>query len=111
MGNLKSELLENLETQFSTFSESEVQEVFKILTFLLTNMSTILTTVKTVEDIVGAGNGATKKELIMNVVQAAVQGGEKVNQTQIQAVSAFIDSTVTTLNKSGILNPPTPIKP
>ena len=73
-----------------------------ILLMILKFLPSVLAAIKGVEDVIGAGNGATKKQLVLNSISSVAAIGEKVDDKNVQAISALIDSTVTTLNSSGI---------
>lgn len=72
-----------------------------ILLFLLANLPAILNAIIGIENAIKAP-GATKKQLVMQSLGIAAQAGEKISEKHVQAVSALIDSTVSTLNTSGI---------
>jgi hypothetical protein len=57
----------------------------------------VIAGVKAIEtEVTGAGKGATKKQLVMHAL-ASLEAKPEV----LAAASAYIDKTVTTLNKSG----------
>lgn len=72
-----------------------------IFLFLLTNLPSILSAIMAIEKAIVAP-GATKKSLVMQSLSIAASAGEKIPESHVQAISKLIDSTVTTLNASGI---------
>lgn len=72
-----------------------------IFLFLLTNLPSILSAIMAIEKAIVAP-GATKKSLVMQSLSIAASAGEKIPEVHVQAISKLIDSTVTTLNASGI---------
>lgn len=61
--------------------------------------------VAAVEQVVGPtpGQGATKKQLVLNAVTAAASVGESVPESHVAGISQLIDLTVATLNKTNLL--------
>lgn len=72
-----------------------------IFFFLLTNLPSILSAIMAIEKAIVAP-GATKKSLVMQSLTIAAGAGEKIPEAHVQAISKLIDSTVSTLNASGI---------
>lgn len=72
-----------------------------IFLFLLSNLPSILSAIMAIEKAIVAP-GATKKSLVMQSLAIAAGAGEKIPETHVQAISKLIDSTVSTLNASGI---------
>lgn len=83
----------------------------KIFLTILQFLPHILAGIKAVEDVVGAGKGATKKAIVLAGVQAAAQVGETVPQKTVAAIGTTIDNVVTLLNQSGVLGAPAPAAP
>jgi hypothetical protein len=57
--------------------------------------------------------GATKKQIILNAVQAGAAVSEKAPTASVAQIGALIDNVVTTLNESGVFTksaPTTPVK-
>lgn len=75
----------------------------KVLLFLFQNLGAILSGIQAVEAAFGPGNGATKKQMVLNAIQAAAQDGEAIPEDHVKAISTLIDSTVSTLNATGLL--------
>lgn len=73
-----------------------------ILISLLGYLPYIIGGVQAVEKSIGAGNGATKKQLVLNAVQAAVQVSEQIPESHVQGISKLIDATVATLNATNL---------
>lgn len=81
---------------------------FLLLT--LQYLPTILQAVVAVEQVIGAGKGSTKKQIIMDSVSAAAKVTTSAAPTaQIQLISQMIDSVVSTLNSVGALSKPAPV--
>lgn len=74
----------------------------KVLLMILQFMPTVLQAIVAVEGVVGGGKGQTKKQLVMNAITAAAQVGEKADNKTVAALSGLVDTTVSTLNSSGI---------
>lgn len=66
-------------------------------------LPSIITGVAAVEQAIGPGSGATKKQLVLNAITAAGTVGESVPETHVAAISKLIDLTVDTLNKTNLL--------
>ncbi len=62
----------------------------------------VLQGVQAVETAVHGVPGATKKQLVLAGIAAAAQVGEAVPEDHVKLVSALIDSTVATLNNTGV---------
>ena len=62
----------------------------------------VLAAVKSIEEVVGAGNGKTKKQIIMEAIQAGAKVGGNVPNEHVVLISNLIDMVVTMLNASGI---------
>ena len=77
-----------------------------IFLFLLQNLPSILQAVLGIEAAVQA-SGATKKAMVMNSLAIAAKVGENVPAAKVAAVSALVDSVVTSLNSSGVFAPKT----
>lgn len=45
--------------------------------------------------------GASKKQIVLDMVQSAAHVGEQFSEPTVQLISALIDSTVGALNKTG----------
>lgn len=75
-----------------------------IVLFLFQSLPAILQGIYAVNAALGSGNGATKKQIILNAITAGAQAGESIPESHVQAVSTLIDSTVAALNKSGLLD-------
>lgn len=63
-----------------------------------------------VEQAVGAGNGADKKQIAVAAILAAAHAGETVPVAQVQVIAGVVDLVVGTLNAAGLLGkPPVPV--
>lgn len=80
----------------------------KIFLFLLQNLPSILQAVLGIEAAVTAP-GATKKAMVMNSLAIAAKVGESIPESHVAAVSAMVDSVVSSLNASGVFNHKTSI--
>jgi hypothetical protein len=81
------------------------QKIFSYLPFVLAG-------VIAVEQAIGSQPGATKKAVVLSSIDAAAKVGEQVPQTQVQGISALIDSVVAVLNSTGVFSkPPNPPAP
>ena len=56
-----------------------------------------------VEQAVGAGSGADKKQLVIAGILAGAHAGETVPVAQVQIIAAVVDTVVGTLNAAGLL--------
>lgn len=74
----------------------------KLIAALFSYFPYVLAGIQAVEGALGAGNGATKKQLVLNAVKAAAQVSETVPEVHIAGISALIDATVTTLNATNL---------
>lgn len=74
-----------------------------ILISLMKYLPYIVAGVSAVEQVIGAGNGATKKQLVLGSIQAASKVGEQIPETHVAGISNLIDVTVATLNATGLL--------
>lgn len=73
-----------------------------ILISLLSYLPYIIAGVQAVEKAVGSGNGATKKQLVLNAVQAAAQVSAQVPESHVAGISHLIDATVSSLNATNL---------
>ena len=64
----------------------------------------VLSAVKAIEDVIGAGNGVTKKQMVLSSLSAASAACMQVPEDHVKVVSSLIDSTVSILNISGIFS-------
>lgn len=91
-------------------------ENMKYLIVVLRYLPYVLKAVKAVEEEVGAGNGQTKKQLILRAVEAAAHVAGDVDQETVAMIGKLIDMVVGTLNESGLLDgkprkAPVPVAP
>lgn len=56
-----------------------------------------------VEHVIGAGNGADKKTLVIAGILAGAHAGESVPVAQVQVISGVVETVVGVLNASGLL--------
>ena len=71
------------------------------LTMLIQLLPSILQAVIGVEHAIKAP-GQTKKQIVLNSIQAAAQAGETAPQPLVEGISNLIDHTVSTLNNAGV---------
>ncbi len=74
----------------------------KLLLFALKILPGVLAAVKGVEEAIGAGNGKTKRDMVIDVIKAAGTGAAGIEEEHVQVVGQVIDAVVGTLNASGI---------
>lgn len=77
----------------------------KIFLFLLQSLPAILAAVVGIEHSIKAP-GATKKQIVMDIITIAAIQGEKMPEAHVTAVSAAIDNVVSILNASGVFEAP-----
>ena len=70
-----------------------------------------ISAVKSVEAVVGAGNGATKLQMATAAVLAVTHAGESVSVPIVQAVSGVVETIVGVLNSAGALGKPATTTP
>lgn len=75
----------------------------KAFAALLSYLPYILAGVAAVQQALGPGNGAAKKQLVLNAVAAAGSVGEQVPEAHVAGISKLIDLTVATLNATNLL--------
>jgi hypothetical protein len=63
----------------------------------------VLGGVAAVEQVIGAGNGAAKKQLVLDSITAAGTVGESVPEAHVAGISKLIDLVVATLNSTNLL--------
>lgn len=73
----------------------------KWLQLILGLLPYVLQTVVSVEQVVGAGNGQTKKQLVLDAIDAGAHVGETVPVENVKIVSTLVDSVVGSLNATG----------
>ncbi len=69
----------------------------------------ILGGVVAVQQAIPTAPGTTKKQVVLNAINAAAAVGEQIPESHIAAISALIDSTVTTLHTTNLLGFGTPV--
>ncbi len=74
----------------------------KYLLLILKYLGPVLQAVTDVEKVIGAGNGSTKKQLVLDSLTAAAKVGQTVDIPEVAVIGAIVDTTVATLNASGI---------
>lgn len=79
-------------------------KALQMLVLALQYIPHVLNAVKSVEQVIGSGQGKTKKELIMTAVQAVAQVGAEVPESHVQVISSTIDQVVGVLNKNGVFS-------
>jgi hypothetical protein len=66
----------------------------------------VLTGIFAVEQVIGASNGQTKKQIVLSAVDAAAKAGEGAPNVEVASISALIDTLVGVLNASGLFAKP-----
>lgn len=84
--------------------------MFRIFSIVLRYLPLILEGVIAVENVLGAGKGKAKKQLVMNVFDAAAHVGEQSDDKVVAAVSKSVDLVVDTLNQAGVFAKSEPAK-
>ena len=74
----------------------------KLIASLFSYFPYVLAGIQAVENSIGAGNGAAKKQLVLNAIKAAAQVSETIPESHVAGISALIDATVTTLNATNL---------
>ena len=62
----------------------------------------ILGAIMSIEVAIGAGQGQTKKQIVMLAIEAAAAAGEKSDNKLVAAISALVDQLVGALNAAGL---------
>lgn len=62
-----------------------------------------------VESVIGTGNGATKKQMVVGAILALAHAGETVPAPQVQAISGIVDMLVSTMNGMGVFGKTAPV--
>jgi hypothetical protein len=74
-----------------------------VLAFLIKILPTVLEAVIAVEGIITTPkSGATKKQLVLDSLDAVAKAGEAADNKTVAGISALVDNVVTSLNKGGI---------
>jgi len=74
----------------------------KTFALFMSYLPQILAGVKAIEDATHGASGTSKKQMILNVIQASAAAGETIPEAHVAGISSLIDSTVKTLNDSGV---------
>lgn len=84
----------------------------KWLSLLLAYLSVVLQAVTAVEATIKDAPGASKKQVVMDIITTVAAAGEKLPEAHVQQISGLVDVVVGTLNKSGVFKSPaaTPAK-
>ena len=72
------------------------------LSLLLTYLPVALQAITSVEATIKNASGASKKQVVMDVITAGAAVGEKIPEANVQQVSGLVDVVVGSLNKSGV---------
>lgn len=73
----------------------------KWLQLIFTYLPSVLSTVVAIENAIQAP-GATKKQLVLDVITAGSQAAEKIPESHVSGIAALIDVIVGTLNRAGV---------
>ena len=75
-----------------------------VLLNILKLLPAIIQAVLAVEQIItDPKSGATKKQMVLDSIDAVAKAGEGVDNKTVAAISALVDNVVVSLNKSGKL--------
>ena len=74
----------------------------KWLALLLAYLPVVLQTVTAVEATIKDAPGASKKQVVMDIITTVAAAGEKLPEAHVQQISGLVDVVVGTLNKSGV---------
>ena len=74
----------------------------KWLSLLLAYLPVVLQAVTAVEATIKDAPGASKKQVVMDVITDIASAGEKIPEAHVQQISGLVDAVVGTLNKSGV---------
>ncbi len=74
----------------------------KWLSLLLGYLPVVLQAVTAVEATIKDAPGASKKQVVMDIITTVAAAGEKFPDTHVQQISGLVDVVVGTLNKSGV---------
>ena len=76
----------------------------KWFTTILSYFPVVLQGIIAVEQALRGTPGATKKQIVLNVINAGAEAGKNIPEPHTQAVSALIDASVDALNNAGIFS-------
>ena len=79
----------------------------KWLSLLLAYLPVVLQAVTAVEATIKDAPGASKKQVVMDIITTVAAAGEKLHEAHVQQISGLVDVVVGTLNKSGVFKSPT----
>ncbi len=79
----------------------------KWLSLLLAYLPVVLQTITAVEATIKGAPGASKKQVVMDIITTVATAGERFPEAHVQQISGLIDVVVGTLNKSGVFTPST----
>ncbi len=79
----------------------------KWLSLLLAYLPVVLQAVTAVEATIKDAPGASKKQVVMDIITTVAAAGEKLPEAHVQQISGLVDVVVGTLNKSGVFKSPT----
>ena len=72
-----------------------------LVSLLFAYLPVVLQGVTAVEATIKGASGATKKQVVMDVITNVAAAGEKIPEAHVQQISGLVDAVVGTLNKSG----------
>ena len=79
------------------------------VSLLFAYLPVVLQGVTAVEATIKGASGATKKQVVMDVITNVATAGEKIPEAHVQQISGLVDAVVGTLNKSGVVGSPTAV--
>jgi hypothetical protein len=77
------------------------------LSLIVKYLPLVLQCVMAVEAALQGTPGATKKQVVLGVIQAGTGAAEQIPQKDVQAIGGLIDTVVGTLNTTGVFTPAT----
>jgi hypothetical protein len=78
----------------------------KWLSLLLAYLPVVLHAITAVEATIKEAPGASKKQVVMDIITTVAAAGEKIPEAHVQQISGLVDVVVGTLNKSGVFKSP-----
>jgi predicted AAA+ superfamily ATPase len=83
----------------------------KWLSLLFAYLPVVLQGITAVEATIEGATGASKKQVVMDIITNVAAAGEKIPEAHVQQISGLVDVVVGTLNKSGVFTSSTATAP
>jgi hypothetical protein len=80
------------------------------LSLLLTYLPVALQAITSVEATIKNSPGASKKQVVMDIITAGADAATKIPDAHVQQIGGLVDVIVGSLNKSGVFSSTTPAK-